>query len=709
MLKGTLYEKQIYEEFKSNYKNLYSIDSIPFKIYFKLGTVETMEDLRLRYLSYKDESICDRGFDLIGENEDGTYDVIQCKNYNRKIGCDDLGGFMTLLYVAKARYNNDPNFYYYIKGIVVSNEGFTDPLLTTFKNCNDITFRKIVYKEQDDYQDLGTHTNEIESKSVNNIEWRSYQIKALEEFKISLENGCKRWNLTLPCATGKGSLSFEMIKIYWNNQRINGTIYYFAPYKSNLSDLSERARSTFGSDVEIIRIHSNENDKSGIRITNEEKEIESFCRINKRKICFVCFDSCEKIIPYLSSNSFIIFDEFHDLSRKDLTSLDSPINEVINYSSYFLFMSATPRWYQEVDPKIYGMNIQTLSWKRAIKEKYINDFNIYLPVIENSKDRIFEDVDDKNRLKIEFLIYGLYYTGNRKTIVFCQDTKELMKLKSLFIELIQRFTSIDDFYIDYITAGTKGRKNIISYLRTTSKRSVIFSVRILDQCIDIPECDSIFFSSLSDNKIRNVQRISRSLRINLNKPKSAIFCWGNGDEEILDFLASLKEYDIDVESKIKCINLNLKQQLKERKLVEKKVKEKWQGKIDDLTTYQLKNRNLSLFYEFIHLREKIQDLKINHKMEYNKLALENGYTIEPDKKYKSYWKGWYNFLGISTNKYPLRKEDWIILCKKLGIDSYEKYQQESRIHNLPSMPEELYPSFNNFIQELGEEFLLIGN
>ena len=75
--------------------------------------------------------------------------------------------------------------------------------------------------------------------------------------------------------------------------------------------------------------------------------------------------------------------------------------------------------------------------------------------------------------------------------------------------------------------------------------SLICSVNILDECIDIPSCDSIFITYPSDSKIKNIQRLCRANRKNkFNLHKIAnIFLWCDEHKNIGNFLANLKEFD----------------------------------------------------------------------------------------------------------------------------------------------------------------------
>jgi superfamily II DNA or RNA helicase len=85
--------------------------------------------------------------------------------------------------------------------------------------------------------------------------------------------------------------------------------------------------------------------------------------------------------------------------------------------------------------------------------------------------------------------------------------------------------------------------------------SILFSIRILDEGIDIECCDSVYISYPSKAKIRNIQRIMRACRIYPTKNYANILYWTD-DEKDLDFLSSIKEFDIELKTKINVISNN---------------------------------------------------------------------------------------------------------------------------------------------------------
>ena len=122
------------------------------------------------------------------------------------------------------------------------------------------------------------------------------------------------------------------------------------------------------------------------------------------------------------------------------------------------------------------------------------------------------------------------------------------------IDILKKYYEMDDILLDKITHKTSNtkRQEIIKQFSESETYSILFSVQILDECIDIPSCDSIFISYHLTSKIRSIQYISHATRINkINPYKIAnIYLWCDNYSNILEFLSNLKEYDTDLLNKV---------------------------------------------------------------------------------------------------------------------------------------------------------------
>jgi len=100
-------------------------------------------------------------------------------------------------------------------------------------------------------------------------------------------------------------------------------------------------------------------------------------------------------------------------------------------------------------------------------------------------------------------------------------------------------------------------------------------VRILDEAIDIPRCDSEFITTFGDNsEIRTVQRLMRGCRLDKKNPnkRNSLFLWCDDLEVSKSVLTILKENDVNFHKKINIISNSYDKNDDEE--IQKKIQEK---------------------------------------------------------------------------------------------------------------------------------------
>jgi hypothetical protein len=71
----------------------------------------------------------------------------------------------------------------------------------------------------------------------------------------------------------------------------------------------------------------------------------------------------------------------------------------------------------------------------------------------------------------------------------------------------------------------------------------MLNVHVLDEGIDIPECDSVFLTNPNNNPINIIQRISRANRITKNNEKIAnILIWSKNNSKMNNLFKNLSNY-----------------------------------------------------------------------------------------------------------------------------------------------------------------------
>jgi superfamily II DNA or RNA helicase/ribosomal protein S17E len=536
-----------------------------------------------------------------------------------------------------------------------------------------------------------------------------YQLDAVNKIKDNFIIN-HRSILAIPCGCGKTYISY-LISLNYKKIIIISPLIEFA--SQNLSKYIEYGYNENNTilinsdgirDIDIIKTKIKENEKLLISSTFKSMDI-----INE------CLDLFDK-------DTLFIIDEFHNLSKNNISDKDDDIYKLLITNHKILFMSATPRIYDieylDDDEKIlndddkisnededdesiidydckfdelFGKIVYNMSLRDAIINKYITDYKIWLPSIHENKDKLKEelsiyDIDDDIKNRCDYLFSCLSNNGSRKTIIYCKDTNDMNNMINS-INKLNDFYNLDiDIYSISCENTNKERKNILkSFSENDYKIQLLFNIKILNECIDIPSCDSIYISYPPKNKITTVQRINRATRINKNNSYKIanIYIWCDEYEEILETLSSIKEYDSIFKDKIKINSANFYNNKNEIyiKIINEDietlnkyiigVKEfkclTWDEKLKQveeyiieyniLPSYESKDNNIKVFGKWLSRQKE------NYK--YNKCIMKNEYIKkiweEFIEKYKEYFK-----TDIEKWKENLNKlENYIIENKKL--------------------------------------------
>ncbi len=141
--------------------------------------------------------------------------------------------------------------------------------------------------------------------------------------------------------------------------------------------------------------------------------------------------------------------------------------------------------------------------------------------------------------------------GATKCICYMRNQEECHTFK----EILERFNKYqgDRLVVKTIisTSSQKKRNDVLKEFDNHVGRFILLSVRILDECIDLPLCDSIFLSYEFKDKITLIQRLCRSNRKNKTnvEKKSKIFVWCDEYSEMTCLISSLKEFDVEFDAK----------------------------------------------------------------------------------------------------------------------------------------------------------------
>ena len=516
---------------------------IPEKILINCGFFQDQHE----FLKLKEKSknkninfLIDTGIDIIEENN-GEYIGIQCKNgYSNGLSINELGSFYFMLY----------NFQKIKSGKIYYTNKINHLVKKLSKNPN-IEFIKLEMPNEDlsDSEEL-----------CKTYELYDYQIEAVNKIKNHYENN-NRGILSLVCGGGK-TLVASTYAINYDQ------IIFISPLRQFAEQNLERFKSYYNNYKYLLV------DTDG---TRDESDIVNFINNNEKVFISVTYKSIDVLanisnnFTNLFTNTFIIFDEFHNISMNNLINNTDPINILLNSNLKILFLSATPRIYELENNEdednynsLLGEIIYDMSINEAINRKIICNYKIYIPSVsliesnESIKNEInnkinIEDLNNEYIAKSIYLYKCITFHGSRKTIVYCKDTNDLTNLMNT-IKVLKKYYELDDILLDKITYKTSNskRQDIIKKFSEAETYALLFSVQILDECIDIPSCDSIFISYKSTSKIRSIQRINRATRINKNNPYKIanIYLWCDNYDNIVEILSNLKEFDTELLTKV---------------------------------------------------------------------------------------------------------------------------------------------------------------
>ena len=352
---GQNYEIYTRDFIKTKYQECWIWKDIPKPILLELGFITSLAD-----------SCDDIGCDILAKKSDNTYDYIQCKNYST-LGIDntisicDLAGFYNFV-----SENNISNPIVYYSGILSSQ------ILTRRKRIKYIHLPYLKIKDE-------------------NIKPREYQLQA---YNI-LENA-NRGILDMPCGTGKTLITY-MISLKYDN------IILLSPLISTTEQLI----------IHYKKYYSTKEDIPTFNIINSQhtRKIDRLILSNKN-IIGATFDSCDVInnlIKKLSGSVFVVIDECHNLSPAMLGDVNNEVYKLLHTDMKFLFVSATPKYYDSSYDDIFGNTRFQLNWKESIENNYICKTDFYYPNNDKIITRIDELKIDKKLIEKTILINKSYF------------------------------------------------------------------------------------------------------------------------------------------------------------------------------------------------------------------------------------------------------------------------------------------------------------
>jgi superfamily II DNA or RNA helicase len=389
----------------------------------------------------------------------------------------------------------------------------------------------------------------------------THQEEAIEQIKQKFSG---RGIFSMACGTGKTRCVAEVCKETYSK------VILFSPLQAHADDNFTRFKPVLKRPCKTVH--------SGERGSREVDTLTTFVTQHDSWFISTVFDSVDVIDQLVKQcgleDVLVVIDEFHNLPRNRIFQKDDPWFNLLNSTIKILFVSATPRLFELEDEssgqdqikKYFGDELFVLPMAESIRRKLTCDYRVIIPLFEDTKSElegviIPENVDDSWISRAEFLLTGMFVEGARKCIIYTHSHKDAEQM----VQAIGVLSAYQGVTINCATIlsednGTT-RQSRLDTFQKTDGWSILVSCRILNECVDVPACDSIFLAQPTQvggesSKIRFVQQMSRATRLNEQQPHkiAKVFVWATASSDVLDFASCLKSVDPEFVTKISCLS-----------------------------------------------------------------------------------------------------------------------------------------------------------
>jgi superfamily II DNA or RNA helicase len=286
--------------------------------------------------------------------------------------------------------------------------------------------------------------------------------------------------------------------------------------------------------------------------------LKNYFNDNKKIIIISTYESISKIYDSIQLNndneinktkyitpSLVVADEAHNLvSENNNIKIAKKMLELDEDSlcnpEKFLFMTATPLkiikrnrtstftddniTYSMDNDDIYGKVFYEYTFYEGMKDKYILNFEIiYLNDLDNDLNYDFDEITnyDKDEQQIlyfysisKILLKVIHKFNLKHILVFMSNQSKVTDFNKILDEDIKENNyNIKTYKIISGDNKTNQKKNRREFEIFDGSSKILLSVDMLNEGIDIPICDSVFFAEERNSETVIVQNIGRALRI----------------------------------------------------------------------------------------------------------------------------------------------------------------------------------------------------
>jgi sulfur relay (sulfurtransferase) DsrC/TusE family protein len=175
----------------------------------------------------------------------------------------------------------------------------------------------------------------------------------------------------------------------------------------------------------------------------------------------------------------------------------------------------------------------------------------------------FAGYDSDLTAKAFYLATVMLKTGSRRCIAYLSRQEECHRFMEIVTHVMDTYHGLT-IWTDKIdsTISKEKRREVLEAFQTGQDDvyHVLTSVRILDEAVDIPRCDSVFITNVGEhsNDIRMMQRSQRSSTKDTKNPSkhNNIILWADGWEKCVGALERLREADPEFHKKVRIADGN---------------------------------------------------------------------------------------------------------------------------------------------------------
>jgi superfamily II DNA or RNA helicase len=552
---------------------------------------------RLQRIARRRESLkikpvySDYGLDFLAKDKEGHYYAGQCKNYEKKrVTAGHVASFISIVTFRVGR-----GFLYTTSDLVVN---LREDLQLSRDGPTPIYHRKLPL----DFERSVTQPPVVAELDAT---LRPYQETAIAELmgegKKILELGCGLGKTLIAGHVLRASPQYKLViciaPLRISVENLHARLMPFLPHSMPLLVDSDTGGTT---DPTIIRSFLNNGGKANLVIFTTFKSMENV-------LADILFDEEEDedaedrdndaedegdeednedeeanehevdadpkdttVLKINTKSMLLLVDEVHNMTNKD------NLVRICNKFENSLLLSATMP--EELFEKVQATRTYSYGIAEGIRDGYVCDYEVILPCVTVDAEGVpqpdisipnelsLRDIGNEEQsmmLKALFLAKGMLAKGSRRCIVYMKSCEECDVFNAVFRRVCETYHGMS-LWCEKIntTVSCVKRREIMDSFQTarTHDLYIITSVRILDEAVDVPACDSEFITYVGDRSsdIRTVQRLQRGGRLNPEQPfkKNHLFIWATDMAPAINTLTWLREADVNFHKKIHLMNGN---------------------------------------------------------------------------------------------------------------------------------------------------------